>query len=196
MDQDTQPTVGLKIRAMRRQQGLSQRALAASCGLSFNAISKIERGESSPTVATLHRLAGALGIPILALFMDETERLIDFVQRGQGIAYHTGSMVLESLGNGLDDQNLQPFCISIEPGVDNLETPIKHSGEEFVHCLKGELEYYVDGQLYQLRAGDSLLFKPTKPHCWRNVSNNPARALLVIYSAQGQYPAHYHHIVK
>ena len=187
MNQDMQPDVGLKIREMRRQQRLSQRALAELCGLSFNAISKIERGESSPTVATLHRLASALGVPIVALFMDETERLIDFVERGQGIAYYTGSMVLESLGSGLDDQNLQPFSISIEPGVSNLETPITHAGEEFVHCLDGEIEYWVGDRVFHLEPGDSLLFDATQHHAYRNPLGAPATILLIFQTSQDSH---------
>lgn len=54
--------LGAAIRHLRRQQGLSQQALAEKSGLSRNFVAQIERGESLPTVATLRRLATALGI--------------------------------------------------------------------------------------------------------------------------------------
>lgn len=51
------PDVGAQVRALRQQCGLSLRTLAELCDLSPNTISLIERGESSPSVSTLHRLA-------------------------------------------------------------------------------------------------------------------------------------------
>ncbi|HPC83429.1 MAG TPA: XRE family transcriptional regulator [Thermoanaerobaculaceae bacterium] len=50
------------LRQLRTERGLSQVALAGRAGLSRNFVAQIERGESLPTVATLARLASALGI--------------------------------------------------------------------------------------------------------------------------------------
>jgi len=65
------PDVGRIIRDLRKQRGFSLRTLAELCGLSINAISKIERGENSPTVVSLHRLAMALDVPISTLFREQ-----------------------------------------------------------------------------------------------------------------------------
>lgn len=50
------------LRQLRTEKGLSQSALAERAGLSRNFVAQIERGESLPTVATLSRLAAALGV--------------------------------------------------------------------------------------------------------------------------------------
>lgn len=63
--------LGAAIRHLRRQQGLSQQALAERSGLSRNFVAQIERGESAPTVATLSRLAAALQTPVAALLGEE-----------------------------------------------------------------------------------------------------------------------------
>ncbi len=63
---DTAP-LGLRIRELRRQRGWSQQQLARSAGLSRNFVAQIERGESTPTVATLGRLAQALATTIAEL---------------------------------------------------------------------------------------------------------------------------------
>jgi len=54
-DDPGEPTVGARLRSLRQQQGLSMQALAERSGLSVNAIGRVERGESSPTVSSLHR---------------------------------------------------------------------------------------------------------------------------------------------
>ncbi len=51
MTKQAEPNVGQRIRTIRERQRLSLRALAERSGLSFNAISLIERGENSPTVS-------------------------------------------------------------------------------------------------------------------------------------------------
>ncbi len=63
--------LGLRIRELRRERGWSQEQLARSAGLSRNFVAQIERGESTPTVATLARLAQALALSIAELIGQE-----------------------------------------------------------------------------------------------------------------------------
>ncbi len=113
MAEITEPNVGLRLRSLREQQGLSLRALAERCGLSINAISQIERGENSPTVSSLHRLAVALNVPITDFFQEEARQTMVFVKRDQGLSSHSNGVVMESLGIGLFNQQLEPFRITI-----------------------------------------------------------------------------------
>ena len=92
---------------------------------------------------------------------------------------------MQSLGGELPSQQLQPFRMTIAPDSGNLDAPVTHTGEEFVHCLEGELEYRVNSQSFHLHAGDSLLFKATQPHCWHNPGPAPA-ALLIVFQAQAR----------
>ena len=85
MVENSEPNVGSRLRSIRDQNGLSLRALAERCGLSINAISQIERGENSPTVSTLHRLATAFGVHITDFFQEETKQTIVLVKRNQGL---------------------------------------------------------------------------------------------------------------
>lgn len=176
--------VGLRVRSLREQQGLSLRALAERCGLSINAISLIERGENSPTVSTLHRLATAFNVPITDFFQEEAKQTIVFVKRDQGLRSESGGAVMESLGIGLFNQQLEPFRVIIGPGAGNVNDPISHSGEEFIHCLEGRIEYSVGDRIYHLEQGDSLLFDATQKHAYRNPSQTPAIILLVFQTSQ------------
>ena len=179
MTEEKEPQVGMRLRSMRDQQGLSLRALAERCGLSINAISQIERGENSPTVSTLHRLATALNVRITDFFQEEARQKSIFVKRSLGLRTQSNGVAMESLGIGLFNQQLEPFRVIIQPGVGNMEDPISHSGEEFIHCLEGEIEYYIDGQVFHLEQGDSLLFDATQHHAYNNPYQNPAIVLMV-----------------
>jgi hypothetical protein len=65
------------------------------------------------------------------------------------------------------------------------EEPISHSGEEFVYCVEGEIEYLVDEEWHRLEAGDSLIFQSQQLHMCRNNSIETAIVLLVILPAEG-----------
>ena len=66
--------VGLRLRVLREERGVSMRALARRSGLSANALSMIERGLASPSVSTLNKLAMALEVPIMAFFHSEPRK--------------------------------------------------------------------------------------------------------------------------
>jgi len=184
MTENSEPNVGLRLRTLREQRGFSMRALAERCGLSINAISQIERGENSPTVATLHRLSTALNANINVFFNDESKQRVIIVRRNTGLRSQSNGVLMESLGIGLFDQQLEPFCLTIEPGAGNIEDPISHAGEEFVHCLEGKVEYLLGGNMFLLDQGDSLLFEAKQPHAYRNVTGQPATILVVYQSTQ------------
>jgi transcriptional regulator with XRE-family HTH domain len=194
MAQQIEPNVGQRIRELRNSRGLTLRALAESCGLSANAISLIERGENSPTVSSLHQLATALEVSITDFFNDGDRLTAVYVKRDGGLRYKSDGGVVESLGTGLPNQQLEPFRMTIEPGVGDVGTPISHPGQEFIYCLEGEIEYFVDGQKYQLAAGDSLLLESEKPHMWRNVMQASATILMIFQASHGRHLARQSHL--
>ena len=183
-ERPAEPAVGQRVRDLRRRQGLTQRALAQACDLSANAIGLIERGESSPSVSTLHRLALALEVPIAELFTETEAQTVVLTKSGQRSQAHRDQIQMENLAEGLSEQCMEPFLVTLQPGAGTGADPVVHLGEEFVFCLEGEIEYRVAGKAYQLEAGDSLMFQANQPHCWCNSDEAPARLLLVFHAAE------------
>ena len=182
---DSSSLVSQRLRAIRQMRHLSLRDLAEASGVSINTISLIERGKTSPTIGTLHRLAGALGVMISDFVEPESGRPVIYLKRDQRQRARSARALIESLGTGLPDQTMEPLLITLEPEADSGPEPIVHLGHELVVCLQGQILYEVSGQEYPLEVEDSLLFEASLPHRWRNVQRTPARALLVIQSPQG-----------
>ncbi len=180
MSDRSQPDVGQQIHRLRRGQGLSLRDLARESGLSLNAISRIERGMSSPTVSSLGQLATALGVEIAQLFETTPEGSTVVVREHQRSRTSGEGVLIESLGAGLPGQRLGPFFMTLLPGGCGGKEPISHAGEEFVYCLEGEVDYMVQGEWHRLRPGDSLLFLASQPHMCKNSGLANAKLLLVI----------------
>ena len=55
-------TLGERLKQFRLKRGLSQAGLAKKSGMNTNAVAKIERGVSEPTLATVKKLSEALGV--------------------------------------------------------------------------------------------------------------------------------------
>lgn len=61
---------GKRVAALRKKQKLSQEALAERCSLFRTYIGAIERGEKSPTLNTIEKIAEGLRVSIVELFKD------------------------------------------------------------------------------------------------------------------------------
>ena len=177
----TDVNVGFRLRELRAEHGLSIRGLAEKSGLNVNTLSLIENGKTSPSVSTLQQIAAALDIPIAAFFENnKPPQRIVYQQSGErptaAFAYGT----LADLGAGFTHSGLEPFVVTLEPQADSGDTPIVHTGLEFVFCLEGKMMYEVDGQSFPLNPGDSLLFEAHLPHRWRNAGETSSRSLLLL----------------
>lgn len=173
--------VGGRIRTIRLVRQFSLRALADASGLSVNTLSMIENNRTSPSVSTLQALAGALNVPLTALFeTDEPKSRIAFHKLNERtrIAFTHGQM--EDLGAGMIRRGAEPFAVHLEPGAESGATPIVHTGREFVYCLEGTIAYIIEDETFVLEAGDSLLFEAHLPHRWKNIGKTPSRSVLVL----------------
>lgn len=177
--------VGPRIRAIREERGLSLRALSEKSGLSVNAISLIERGENSPTVSSLHLLSTALEVPITDFFESQKGQQVVFVRPDRRMQASANGIVMESLGIGLRQQEMEPFLITLAPGTGTSEQPVVHAGEEFAYCLSGQVDYSVGETVYAMTPGCSLLFEASVPHWFHNPGSTPAQLMLVFQADAG-----------
>jgi transcriptional regulator with XRE-family HTH domain len=173
--------IGERLRELREARNISMRTLATRSGLSANALSMIERGRASPSVSTLYKLSDALGVSITAFFGSDVERKqVVFLKADQRARLSFTRGIFEGLGGEQFVGRVEPFMLTLENSANSGPRTITHSGHEFVFCLRGELEYQVERQLYHLQAGDSLLFAAHLKHKWRNPGRNVATAIIII----------------
>lgn len=187
--------VGQLLRQLREERGISIREVSRRSGLSANALSMIERSLTSPSVSTLYRLTDALNVPITALFRrDQGQQTIVFRAKSERTHVPFPLGVWEGLGGEAFTGRMQPFMLTLESGAESGPEKIVHTGSEFVMCVRGNLEYEVEGKLYTLEAGDSLLFAARLAHRWRNSGKTVTNAIIVL-SGYEEYeqPGIYHY---
>jgi transcriptional regulator with XRE-family HTH domain len=193
MSEKEPPDIGRHLRDLRHQRNLSLRGLAERCDLSPTTISLIERGDSSPSVATLHRLATALGVPITTFFREPEGQVEVIVTRaGERQRVGSGDVQMESLGLGLRGQAMQLFAVTLPAGSSSGSEAIVHAGHELVYCLRGQVEYQIAGENHLLAEGDAVLFEARLPHSWQNPGQAPAMFLLLFQSEIAQASVEQH----
>lgn len=180
MADDLPPDVGRRLREFRTRAGFSQRLLADRSGVSPNAIRLIERGHSSPTISTLHRLATALEVRVVDFVGATDVRSVVYSPARERTQTRTGEALMETLASGLANQRLEPMVITLEPGAGSGAEKIRHGGQEFVLGLEGRVDYAVGDASYALGPGDALLFEASLPHAWCNPTWERSRFLLVL----------------
>jgi transcriptional regulator with XRE-family HTH domain len=180
----TETVVGMKIRELRNQRGLSLRLLAERSGLNINTLSSVENGKSSPSVATLQQLARALEVPISAFFESEpVSKQVVFTEHKRRPEATFSNAHMQNLGKDLANNAVQPFVVTLEPGSGSGERMIVHTGHEFVYCLSGRVLYTIDAIDYPLEPGDSVVFEAHLPHQWKNTEERQSQIILILYPA-------------
>lgn len=182
--------VGSRLRELRETRKISMRSLATKSGLSANALSMIERGKTSPSVSTLYKLADAMGVSITAFFGPETDKKqVVFLKSDERTRMAFTRGVFEALGGEQFVGRVEPFMLTMDSGASSGPHMITHTGHEFVFCLRGELDYQVEKEVFHLSVGDSLLFASQLRHKWKNAGKTVTNALIIISGfAEGEQP--------
>lgn len=189
--------VGSRLRQLREERNMSMRSLATASGLSANALSMIERGKTSPSVSTLYKLADALGVPVTTFFgVQPSKQQVIFTHAEERPRVPFARGVWEGLGGEQFAGRVEPFMLTLESGVSSGPSSMVHSGHEFVFCLRGQLEYLVEREIYLLGTGDSLLFAAHLNHRWRNPGNTVTNALIVLSGFSEEEQLHAMHWKK
>ncbi|AWN48317.1 transcriptional regulator [Methylobacterium terrae] len=174
--------VGQRLRGLRRERGLSLKAVAGSTGLSIGYLSQVERGLSSPSLRVLTRVADLLGVGLGALFGDVEGSPADgIVTRADARAALTlwrAGITKQLLTQG--DGTLSLFLMQLAPLAGTGDQPLIHDGEEAGLVMEGALVLTVEGSTAELGRGDSFRFASRRPHRYRNPSTDrPAVVLWV-----------------
>jgi len=162
--------LGRRIKQERLRRGLTLKDIEAKVGISATHLSEVERGKSSPTVGVLEKIARALGTRS-ALLIDAASGLpVSHTQPGHRRVVFNEHVTVrtESLSMSFPGAEISILLKTYAQGVAPLGPPHAHEGEEFVHVLQGKLHVRVGEEDYVLDPGDSLHFKSTRPHAYRN----------------------------
>ncbi|MDN0081289.1 XRE family transcriptional regulator [Crenobacter sp. SG2305] len=162
-------TVSANLRRARQQQGLSQEKLAAAAGVSRRMLVNIEAGESNVSLATLDRLATALGLSFAELVHEAGADPASPVRVWQRCDSH--GTLLQSVRQGAQTVELWRWQIGAGERYDADADPA--GSHEIVYVVAGELHLELGSEVRQLAAGDSTTFASDRAYAYLNPGSTP-----------------------
>ena len=181
--------VGAQIRALRQALDMTLTDLAGAATISTGMLSKIENGQTSPSLGTLQAIAAALNMPLGSFFTSfDQKREATFVRAGEGLTIERRGSAkghrYQLLGHGVRSAvQVEPFLITLDTNPDAF--PIfQHEGTEFIYMLEGEISYAHGNQTYVLTPGDSLYFDAAAAHGPLDLRKLPAVYLSIIVTPE------------
>lgn len=174
--------LGGRVRALRRERGLSLRTVATAAQISPSLLSQIERGEASPSLVSLVAIADALVVRPGVLLDDETgsgESKSPVVRRGERKVIDDDMCRREYLMH-LDDPYLEVAELMVAPGGQSRPQLARHSGRDYGVVITGQIVVEFEGRSETLRQGDYIAFDAERAHRIVNQSSKPARVLWII----------------
>ena len=185
-DIDLDRRLGARLKGLRQARGLTLDQLAERSGVSRAMISRVERGESSPTAALLDRLCAGLGILLSALFREEAQ--------GGPLARRSEQPVWTDPDSGYVRRSVSPPGTGSRIEIVEVEMPAgarvlldaPRGGfrlDQQLWLLEGELSLTVGGREHRLAAGDCLAMLLDGPIAFHNPGEVPARYAVVLTAA-------------
>jgi transcriptional regulator with XRE-family HTH domain len=176
--------IGRRLRALRTERGLTILELAAKAGISSGGISQIERGASNPSVSTLQKLRGALGVTLWSFLEGEPVEPVSetqYVRRQANrprIVVGTNQLTKELL-SPRDNNELRFMILTVPPGAES-GSFLSGPGDKGGYVLSGRVGLTIGEDAFDLSEGDSFQFPSTIPHQIVNRSATEAKLVWII----------------
>jgi transcriptional regulator with XRE-family HTH domain len=183
-DQALEQQLAARLRAKRESRGWTLADLAARSGVSRAMLSKIERGEASPTATLLGRLAAAFGLTLSQLFAgvggESGGRVLR--RRDQAIWRDPESGLLRRSLSPSGRAPLELVWIEFPPGgrVDYDASSYGMIADQQIVVVTGVLTLVSGEDRQTLGAGDCYRFGPPRAVTFRNDGAEPCVYLVAV----------------
>lgn len=166
------------LKSLRQEKGWSLDVASHNTGVSKAMLGQIERGESSPTIATLWKIASGFQTSFSS-FIDEPSKDSEEAVHREGVLsqLHPSDDKIRVTPIFPIDESLgfEVFIIELSPGCEHLSPPHKGGVREHVIVTEGEMEVLVKGVWHKVKKNEGLHFNADQPHGYRNISSEVAR---------------------
>jgi transcriptional regulator with XRE-family HTH domain len=178
-------SLGARIRGLRTDRGIRQKALAEQAGLTPSLVSQIESDKLTPSLHTLGRLAGALSVPIATFFEQAPNGQLHLGRRKDYavVSFDGSAERWEVLAAGLFRGKVRAVVSTIGrrgAGVSPERVLIEPGQMKLMYVLAGKIALRYNEERHLLETGDSAYLDGGVPHSWENVGTGTARTLWVI----------------
>lgn len=175
--------VGKIIRNLRLAKNIKLQELANMASMSISNLSQLERELSNPSLVTLVKIAKALEVPIVSLFLNSEKKSENKVviirnKERRKVIFPDMETVYEPL-SPIKETEVEFVLARMEEGKTQ-KVLVTHKGEEHIYVIKGILEVRIESETHILKEGDSISFKSSFSHGFRNAGKGEMLAVIAV----------------
>ena len=173
--------VGERLRDIRRHRRATLKTIADRAGVSESFLSQVERGRASASIASLRRIAGALGVTVADLFEPAGPPRSRVLKRDARPSLAFGILGRKLLLTPRPLLNLEVFAGELDPGGSTGAEPYAHGDSEVLFVvISGRVQLELGGDLHELESGDSIDYRSSTPHRASNIGEERAEVMWII----------------
>jgi transcriptional regulator with XRE-family HTH domain len=180
--QETLADVGERLRAIRTLRRVTLKTVADRARLSESFLSQVERGRANASVASLKRIAAALGVSVADLFEPNGEPSRPRVLRRESRpALVFGTLGRKYMLTPRPLEHLQVIVGELDAGGSTGDEPYTHGdSEELLVVLEGVVHLQLGTEVFELRTGDSIDYRSSTPHRLTNADDGRAEVMWIV----------------
>lgn len=175
--QEVNQHLAATLKSLRQKKSWSLDKAAGETGVSKAMLGQIERGESSPTIATMWKIATGFNQSLSSFLEPAAESTNDTVIRAiskQHTTLTSDSAPVASIFPYDERFNFEMFELTLLPCYERLSEPHIKGTTEHIIVIKGVIEVLIEGEWIELTQGEAVRFAADKPHGYRNTSPSSA----------------------
>ncbi len=169
--------ISITLKSLRKARGWSLDITSQKTGVSKAMLGQIERGESSPTISTLWKIATGFDLSFSSFIADSHVIENEFIHRNSDLKQiHPEDNKIKIMPLFAYDPHLkfEVFIIELLPGCEHLSSPHQKGVIEHIIVSKGEMEVLINGAWHLIKQNEGVRFNADKSHGYRNLSNKKA----------------------
>jgi transcriptional regulator with XRE-family HTH domain len=162
--------IGVRIRKLRQEKGLSLEELSSLTGFEIGFLSRLEKNEAQPQLGTVIKLSKALDSAFGRLVSGVGDKLYSITRKDERrivsrSTSQTGKKqvyIYKSLAPDVKGRHMESLIVQLEE-VSEKEISV-HEGEEFIFVLDGVVVLEIGEDSFELDPGDTAYYLSTTPH--------------------------------
>lgn len=174
--------IGDNLKRLRNERNLSLSKLSEICGVSKVMLSQIERGESSPTINTIWKIAKGFNLPYTVLIDKPLDSHLLVRKNEASIQTSADSHYrVYCYYTNNEKRNFELFIVELDGNSSYTSNSHGEKTQEYILINEGSLNLNVDGNSYILNKGDSIVFDSSKVHSYSNLNDNQLNMTIINY---------------
>lgn len=175
-------SIAANLKRIRAERQISLDKLSELTGVSKSMLGQIERGEASPTMTTLWKIANGLKVSFTTLIEpgEPANQLVDVSDINILVA-DNGRFTVMPFFSVNEQRDFEMYSVNIKPGGRRVSEAHFQGTQEYLLVFSGTVEIVLDGAPFAVKTGQAFRFDASVPHDYVNVSDVDANLCVVIH---------------